>query len=319
MKRLKSFFSVLIVLTLLLGLFLNFRQNSSHIEHTEFLFDTACSITVFSGRDKSAITQAFDEAARIHKLSSFFDDSSDVSKINVAKANQKVSVDRSIIDMLELAEEIRIASDGAFDISIAPVSVLWKFDTESPVPPTDKQISDALKLSGGKKLFWDKATLTVSKELTETKIDLGGIAKGYAADKAAKILKEVGVSAAIIDFGGNIITLGKNPNSADGLWRIGLQTPFAASGEYSKTLTLGSCAVATSGSYQRSFVYDKTLYHHIIDPKTGRPAAADFSSITITAESSALADCLSTAGFVLGREKALTLAKQYNASAEFLQ
>lgn len=319
MKRLRVFFLILIVTTLFAGLFWNARLSSSAIEHTEFLFDTTCSITVFSRSDKDAVLEAFDEAARIHSLSSFFDQISDVSKINKAKAGEMVTVDPCIIEMIDLANEIHKASYGAFDITLAPVSMLWKFDTENPIPPTDKQLADALKHAGKEQLALNKTFNTVTKAFDETKIDLGGIAKGYAADCAAEVLEANGVLSAIIDFGGNIITVGKNPKTSDGQWRIGLQKPFAPNGEYEKTLKMDAGAVATSGTYQRSFTHKGNLYHHIIDPKTGKPSIQTFSSVTVTSENSALADCLGTAIFVLGREKGLTLANQYGATVIFLK
>lgn len=318
LKKLKVFFSVLIVITLLAGLFWNSQKGGKGIETTEFLFDTICSITVFSRDDQAAAKDAFDEAARIHKLSDFFDEGSDVSKINNANASVPINVDESIIDMIELANEINTASNGAFNITLAPVSALWKFDAETPIPPTDEDISAALKKSARERLNFDKKSGTVKKAFADTKIDLGAIAKGYAADQAAKVLKNAGVKSAIIDFGGNIVTIGKNPKSPDGKWRIGLQTPFASSGEYSKILKLDESSIATSGTYQRSFEYDGKLYHHIIDPKTGYPAVQGFDSVTITAKSAALADALSTAVFVMGEEDGKKLVEEFGSSLEIL-
>ncbi len=318
MKKLKVFFSVLIIATLFASLFWNSRNGSKGIEETEFLFDTVCSITVFSRADQAATKDAFCEAARIHKLSDFFGESSDVSKINNATASISINVDESIINMIELANKINISSNGAFDITLAPLAILWKFDTESPIPPTNEELSAALKLSCREKLTFDKKSGTVTKAFADTKIDLGAIAKGYAADQAAKILKNAGVKSAIIDFGGNIVTIGKNPKSPDGKWRIGLQTPFAPAGEYSKVLKLDEVSIATSGTYQRSFEHNGKLYHHIIDPKTGFPAKQSFDSVTITAKSATLADALSTAVFVMGEKDGKKLVEEFDASLEIL-
>lgn len=319
MKRLKILFSVLIVITLFVGLFWGTKRKNTAIEQTEFLFDTTCSITVFSHSDKVAVIKAFEQASQIHHISTFFDDCSDVSKINNAKGGEYVKVDSSIIDMIELANKICVASDGAFDITIAPVSMLWKFDNEAPTPPSNEQIESALTLTSRETLALNKTNNTVKKAFSETKIDLGGIAKGYAADRAAEVLRAYNVSAAIIDFGGNIITLGKNPKTTDGKWRIGLQKPFAPNGEYAEVLEIDAAAVATSGTYQRSFTHNGILYHHIIDPKTGKPAVQHFSSVTVTANNSALADCLGTAIFVVGKEKGVELAKNLGASVVFLE
>ena len=319
MKKIRICFLIIILATLLIAVIYNGKLRSNDISQTEFLFDTPCSITVFKNSERAAALDAFNEAARIHKLSDFFDEESDVSKINMAETGEKIEVDPCIIEMLELAERIFDLSDGAFDISLARVMRLWDFGAENPIPPTDKEIKEALLFSEKGVLIIDKDAFTVTKKYDETQIDLGGIAKGYAQDRAAKVLKERNVKSAIIDFGGNLITIGENPKTKDGMWRIGLQKPFAPNGEYVKTLKIGTKAVATSGTYQRNFTYDGVLYHHIIDPKTGKPAKQDFQSVTVVASNSALADALGTAIFVLGKEKGTKLAENLNAEVVFLE
>ncbi|MDO4744139.1 MAG: FAD:protein FMN transferase, partial [Clostridia bacterium] len=318
MRKLKVFFAVLIAATLLLGITYKGFLKSTELERTEFLFDTVCSIKVYSKDAKDALVAAFDEATQIHLLTNFFDQDSDVSKINNAKSGEAVSVSPEILELLELSERIHSASDGAFDITIAPVASLWKFDIESPKPPSDEQITAALRLVGRDSLALDKSNSTVTKSFDETKIDLGGIAKGYAADKVAEVLKSHGIDCAIIDFGGNIVAFGKNPKTDDGKWRIGLQSPFSPTGEFSKTVEISSGAVVTSGTYQRFFEYEGEKYHHIIDPKTGKPSTQSFDSVTVTAESAALADALATAAFVLGEEKGTALVGEFQATLEVL-
>ena len=319
MKKIRIYFSIVILATLLIAMLYNGMVRPNEVSKTEFLFDTPCTITVFKNSEKSAVAEAFNEATRIHKLSNFFDSASDVSKINTAKMNKPVKVDPSIIEMLDLAGKISDSSNGAFDISIARVMRLWTFDKENPIPPTEEEIKAALAFSGKGSIAVDKNSYTVTKKYDDTQIDLGGIAKGYAADMAAKVLQEMNVKAAIIDFGGNLITIGKNPKTKDGMWRRGLQKPFSPNGEYVKTLKIGPGAVATSGTYQRNFVYDGVLYHHIIDPKTGKPANQAFSGVTVTASNSALADALGTAVFVLGREEGRKLAEDFGAEVVFLE
>ena len=318
LKGLKKVFFILIVVTLMAGLFYRFLSAPGVTETTEFLFDTPCSIKVYSKTKNDAVKKAFQEVARIHRLSDFFSDSSDVSKINRAKSGESVLVDPHIIEMISLSKEVSALSDGAFDITIAPLSTLWKFDEETPVPPNSLEIDAALSLIGRDRLLIDSEASTVTKDFSETRIDLGGVAKGYAEDIAARILTENGVSSFILDFGGNIKTCGKNPTTKNGLWRVGLQKPFAPTGEYSKVIEVLDKAVATSGTYQRNFTFNGTLYHHIIDPASGFPAVQDFESVTVTLESSALADCLSTAVYVLGKEKGLLLLEKFGATAEFL-
>ncbi len=317
MKRLKIIFTTIILATLILGLFFRTFGNNRKYETTEFLFDTYCTITAYSKNAEDATRAAFDEIARIHKLTDFFDENSDVSRINNSKANEAVTVDPIVIEVLGKALEMDIESEGAFDVTLAPVSILWKFDEGKPVPPPEEQIKTALAVVENGGIEIDTESVTVTKLSDETKIDLGGIAKGYAGDAAAKTLSEMGVKAAIVDLGGNISCIGKNPNSKDGKWRIGLQKPFAPTGEYSDTVEITEASVVTSGTYQRYFEYGGERYHHIIDPSTGRPAKQDFDSVTIVGSSSMEADCLATAAYVLGREKGKELAKKYGAEIYF--
>ncbi len=319
MKRLKDILTIVLIVFVLAGFFIKGMKNQSEFENTQFLFDTICSITTYSKSDTEAVDAAFSEAARIHHLADFFNSQSDVSKINSAKAEEKIPVDPDIMNMLILARDICEKSDGAFDITVAPVSALWKFNEESPAPPAEAEIKSRLPLVGRDRLTLDTDNMTAAKSFDDTKIDLGGIAKGYAADKAAETLEKLGVESAIIDFGGNIVTIGKNSKTENGEWRIGLQTPYAPTGEYSKILEIKSGAVVTSGTYQRYFEHNGIKYHHIIDPKTGRPASQPFDSVTAVSPSAALSDCIATAVFVMGEEQAGILAESFDVKLYFLQ
>ena len=317
MKKLKTVFVVIILVTLITGLYHKSLSDSRKDEQTEFLFDTYCTITAYSKNAEDATRAAFDEIARIHKLTDFFDENSDVSRINNSKANKAVTVDPIVVEILETALKIGRESDGAFDATLAPVSMLWKFDEGEPVPPTADEVQAALEKVKAGGIEIDAESLTVTKLTDETKIDLGGVAKGYAGDAATKILREMGVKAAIVDLGGNISCIGKNPNSKDGKWRIGLQKPFSPTGEYSDTVEISEGAVVTSGTYQRYFEYGGERYHHIIDPSTGQPSKQDFDSVAVVANSSMEADCLATAAYVLGREKGRALAEKYSVDIYF--
>ncbi|MBE7032304.1 MAG: FAD:protein FMN transferase [Ruminococcaceae bacterium] len=317
MKRLKIVFSTIILATLILGLFFRAGGTDKKYESTEFLFDTYCTITAYSKNAETAVSAAFDEIARIHRLTNFFDENSDISRINKAKANEPIKVDPIVIEILETALEMDRESEGAFDVTLAPVSMLWKFDEGEPVPPTAEQIKTALAIVENGGIEVDAESLTVTKLSDETKLDLGGIAKGYAGDAAAKVLREMGAKAAIVDLGGNISCIGENPNSKDGKWRIGLQKPFAPTGEYSETVEINEASVVTSGTYQRYFEYGGEQYHHIIDPSTGQPSRHEFDSVTVVGGSSMQADCLATAVYVLGREKGAALAGKYGVDIYF--
>lgn len=317
MKKIKTIAIALLILALTGGFVRQSIVRTRKTEESQFLFDTLCTITVYQRGAKDAVDQAFSELSRLHKLTDFFDEGSDVSKINKAAANQEIQVAPEVIEIIEAAQEVYRASDGAFDITVAPLSMLWKFDTETPAPPEKAQITQALSRVGGENLKINKETMTVTKLQEDIQIDLGGAAKGYAGDLAVKVLKDCGIESGIVDLGGNITCFGKNPNTKNGTWRIGLQTPFAPTGDFETSVEVEGGAVVTSGTYQRYFEHNGKKYHHIIDPKTGYPANKEYSSVTVKAENTLMADCLATAIFVAGREKGEKLAEEFGAEVYF--
>ena len=318
MKKLKIILALLVVIALLSGLFIKSINENKMVTKQEFLFDTICTISVYSKSDAAAIDKAFNAAAEIHRIADCYSDSSDTSKINRAKANEPTLTDAHTINMLVLAQEIYKKSEGAFDISIAPVSKLWKFNDKNPTPPTSEQINSLLPSVCSDALIIDAKAKTVTKKYDTTQIDLGAIAKGDAADIAAEVLKSENVKSALIDFGGNIGAIGENSKTNNKKWRIGLQTPYAPTGEYSKIIEIDSGAAVTSGTYQRYFEHNGTKYHHIIDPKTGYPSKQSYESVTVVSSSAAVCDCLATAIFVMGEDSGRKLAEEFSTQVYFL-
>lgn len=286
------------------------------LSDTYFIMDTTCTITA-GGADKTnleeAIRKAFDKVYEIESYTDYYSNKSDVSRVNLAKANQGTVVSDDTINILQTALDVCEKSRGAFDITIAPLKDIWGFKNEVHTLPSSENISSSLSLVDYKNIHIDAENKLVIKETDNTKIDLGGCAKGYAADKALEILKEHNVSYALIDFGGNILTYGKNPSNSNGKWTIGIQKPFSKNGEFSNTLSVENKAVVTSGTYQRYFEYDGKIYHHILDSSTGHPADKGIQSATIISDNALLADCLSTAAVVLGKDEAEKLIKEYNS------
>lgn len=315
-KHIKLIFLILVILSLICGLW---YKNGSGKEYsrTEFLLNTECTVTAYGKDAKEAVSAVFDEIARIHSLTDFYNESSEVSKINSAKAGETVTVDKAVTDILSVALEICEASNGAFDITIAPLSQLWNFGSGNQTPPDETLITQAKDTVSYKNLLIDTKNLTVAKTKSETKIDLGGAAKGYAADCATNILKKYDIIGAIVDLGGNVSCFGKNPKNRSKEWRIGVQVPFSPTGEYGEIITISEGSVVTSGTYQRNFEHNGTLYHHILNPFTGYPSNQPYDSVTIIADNALLADCLSTACFVLGETSETILAEKYNAQILF--
>lgn len=316
MKKLKWGFVIIIVLTLFAGLFYQDVIKDNGFERIEFMFDTQCTVTAY-GKDAKAATEAvFDRLAEIHDATNFFSDDSEVAMINNAAAGEEVKVCEDVVRILSAAFEVGDASDGAFDVGIAPVTGLWDFAGMGRVP-MDSEISQALDYVGRDNILLDRERKIVTKTVDSAKIDLGGVAKGYAGDVAIEVLRKFQVDGAVVDLGGNITVMGDNPNTKDGRWRIGMQKPYSPTGEFDEVLEVRNGAVVTSGTYQRYFERDGIKYHHIIDPHTGYPADRDYSSVTVITESGLYADCLATACFVLGRDAGQTLAEEFGAEIYF--
>ncbi len=305
----KRFLAAALAVLMLCGCTLQGKPNE--YSDTRFLMDTVCTIRAGGGEAQAAVTAAFERIEEIAAAVDYYSDTSEVSAINRAKAGEAVSIGRDVEEILAAALDISEKSNGAFDITVAPLKDLWRFSDGSHEPPEQENLDAALAHVGYKKI--SLADGTVTKSDSEIKIDLGGAAKGYAADCAAEVLRRAGVPYALIDRGGNIYALGKNPSRSDGGWLIGLQKPFGQTGEYFKTVTISEGAVVTSGTYQRFFEWNGALYHHILDPKNGCPANSGISSASIISDSALLADCLSTACMVLGRERGESLAAEYGA------
>lgn len=283
---------------------------------TEFILDTVCTVSAAAPNNADAIvTAAFDTAKNIQSKIDYFDESSTVSKFNTAAANEPIALDDDTFYIIKCALEIAQASDGAFDITVAPITDLWNFKAENPAPPSDTEITCALRLVDYRSLILDEENKTLTKTADGVKINLGGCGKGYICEKIINQITEQHPEAyAIIDLGGNTGVCGNNPKNKDGHSTVGIQQPFEQPGVYKRTVNINSGQSAvTSGTYQRYFEHNGKHYHHIINPKSGYPAETNKSSVTVISDSSLLADCLSTACFVLGEESGTALAEKYGA------
>ncbi len=262
---------------------------------TDYAMNTTVSIDVTALRAKELAERAVEEIKFLDSLMSATDPRSDVYKLNHADAGTYVKVSPEVFELLIRCHEISEKTDGAFDITVAPLCDLWNVGSADPsVPPKDK-IEEALALTDYKQVLLNPLDKTVALGKEGMSITLGAIAKGFAADRVCQILRDGGAREAVIDLGGNIYILGREKT-------VGIQTPFALRGEYFDKVTVCDKAVVTSGPYERYFKKDGRIYHHIIDPFTGYPASIERGSATVIAENSALADALSTAVFISGKD-----------------
>lgn len=260
-----------------------------------FAMDTVMTINAYGSNSENAVKAAQNEINRLDKLLSVQNENSEIFKLNQSK---EMTVSNDTLTLVTRSKEIYTLTDGTFDISCEPLTREWGFYSglENKVP-SKKAIETALEGVGAEHIKIENSTVTLDDN---TSLDLGGIAKGYASHKAAEILKDNGVTSALMSLGGNVRAVGSKPDGES--WSVAITDPDDNTKSIG-TLKVSDKAVVTSGGYQRYFEENGQIYHHIIDTKTGYPADSGLKSVTIVSEDDTLADALSTALFVMGLEK----------------
>lgn len=276
------------------------------IRDSTFALDTIVSVTIYDSRDEGILKNCLALASEYENLLSRTIEGSDIGRINTA-GGAPVEVDARTAELIARGLYYGELSEGKFDISIEPASSLWNFKTETPALPEADALERAMQAVDYRKVYLDGKTVLLENE--NMGLELGAIAKGYIADRMADYLRERGVKSAIIDLGGNIYALGAKPDGSD--WKIGVQSPFKERGnEIIGNLYVQNKSVVTSGIYERYFVLDDVLYHHILDTETGFPVENELSAVTIVSDLSVDGDGLSTTVFALGLEQGLALIER---------
>lgn len=263
------------------------------------MMGTVCEIKVYARfYPKKAINAAFAEMKRIESLANFYG-SGDIAKIN---QGEDILVSSDILNIIKESIKISEMTDGAFDITIAPVIELWNFNTQKI--PDKAKIDSALKLVNYKWIKLDGKKVSFKKK--GMKINLSGIAAGYAVDLAVDKLKSYGIKKGLVNCGGDIRVFGNK------IWKIGIKNPRADG--IIKVLKLKNKAVTTSGDYEKYFIKDGLRYSHILDPKTGYPSK-NCISVSVIADKCILADALATGIFVMPIEKSKKLLDSLDIQA----
>ncbi|MCC8122839.1 MAG: FAD:protein FMN transferase [Oscillospiraceae bacterium] len=275
------------------------------------LLGTVITVSTYETISAEDYRAVFDVVADIDKRMSANSTDSELAAVNASSGIAPIAVSDDLYGLIQEACDFAAYSGGAFDPTVGAVLALWKQDGEFAVRPTDAEIEEKRALVNYRNVIFEDGTIFLPK--AGMRLDLGGIAKGYACDQALACLQERGITSALLDFGGNIYAAGTRPNGDP--WRIGVTVPLAGeSGQSVCALNVRDCSVVTSGGYQRYFTEDDTTYHHIIDPQTGYPAESGLLSVTILNQSSTQADALSTACFVLGLEDGMQLLESIEGS-----
>lgn len=278
MKRLLCLLAVFSLIFSLAGC-----ENRKPVQETVFAMDTVMDLQLW-GADAQACSESI--AALLTELDNTWSAAKETSLIGQLNAGKEVTLTEEQSRLLDRAEQLSKDTGGAFDPKMLSVSQAWGFYEKEYRIPTEEEITAAL---------------------SDPKWDLGAALKGYAGDRAIAVLENADVQCAILNLGGNIHTYGQKANGTP--WQIGIQNPWG--NDYVCTLSVeGTCAVVTSGDYQRFFEKDGVRYHHIMDPETGAPAISGLASVTVICKNGLTADALSTALFVMGLEEGIAFWRE---------
>lgn len=271
--------------------------------------DSLVTITVVAGRSSDAddaIDKAFHEIERLEKAASFYSPDSEISQINIHAGTSPVKVSSDILELLTKARHVSERTDGAFDLTIGPVISLYDF--RNKIKPGDAAVKKNLSLVDYRNTVINREQATVFLRKRGMLIDPGGIMKGYAADRAAEVLKKHGVASGIVAVAGDIKAFGLKPDGKP--WRVGIRDPGGREqDDIIATIELRDMSISTSGDYERFFILNGRRFHHLISPKTGYPAGG-CRSVSIVTTEGALADAFSTGIFILGPQKGLKVLEK---------
>lgn len=283
----KKCIALLLILSLLTGC-----GAPAKTSRTVYAMDTVMTLTVYGGHSDTALESAEAELHRLDTLLSISDPDSEIYRLN---RDKQAALSQETAGLILRALEISDATGGDFDPTVYPLMVLWGFPAENYRVPPEAELDTLLPAVGYGQVALEDGFCTLPES---GGLDLGAIAKGYAAQQVLAVMQAAGADSAVISLGGNVGTLGKKPGGTP--WTVAIEHP-GKTGEYLATLSLeGGYFAITSGAYERYFEQDGVRYHHILDPKTGKPAETNLLSVTVVSPDGTLADALSTALFVKG-------------------
>lgn len=308
MRKLLSILLILLTLT---------SCTEKPVTDNRFQMGTIITVTAFDKVGKDHIEGCFDVIGEVEELLDFHSESSELGYLNAHADEEAVKVSDELFDLISTAYEMTMLTDGAFNLAIGPLVELWDIGGENARVPEEWEIERVLPLLDWKNIILDESEKSVYFAMPGMKIDLGGIGKGYAADRVVEYLRENGVEKALLNLGGNVYALGEK--SKDTPWKVGIRKPEDDSNEFFTVVEIEDSSVVTSGGYERYFIAeDGKRYHHILDSNTGYPAESDILSVTIVNESSTLSDVLSTAAFALGSVEGGKLLEKLGVEGVFL-
>lgn len=271
---------------------------------------------VYGEQAQEALRSAEEETVRLEGILSWFDPDSEISRINNSAGIRYEKLSLDTYEVLSQAVEFSKCCQGCFDVTIGPLVALWKNARNTSEPPDELKINRVISLVDHTDLVLDLAEKAAYLKRVGQSIDLGGIGKGFAADKILEVLKKYDISSAFTNFGGNVAAIGAKPDGTP--WRVGIQHPRQEN-DLIGVVSVVDKSVVTSGDYQRYFIgSDGKRYHHILNPATGYPSESGLISVTIVADRSITADALSTVLYIAGMKRGIGLLKSFPGTEAIL-
>lgn len=290
---------------ILIFIFITGKHEKVEATKNSYVLGTLISLRAFGNKAEKAVNEAIEKLNDIDDKMSAFKEESDISKINSKAGVTPQAVSKDTYFVVKNAVEYSQILEGTFDPTIRPLVKLWNIGNDKETIPKKAKIEEALKLVNYNDVILDESNCTIMLKNKYQALDVGGIAKGFAADEVRDIFHKHKVKSALIDLGGNIFALGSKDDGTP--WRVGIQNPFESRGDFVGILSVKDKSIVTSGNYERYFMKDGQRFHHIIDPKTGYPSQSKIISATIISDNSIDGDGLSTGVYILGINKALKI------------
>ena len=274
-------------------------------EYSEMAMGVRARIVLYASDEahaQEAARAAFDRIAYLEQVMSDYRPDSELMRLCAQAGGPPVRVSPELYYILRKSQDLSRRSDGAFDITVGPLIKLWRAARKSGKLPEQTEIGATMRLVGWQKVVIDPKSRTIRLETPSMQLDLGGIAKGYACEEAARVLRKQEITSALVEMGGDIVVSGPPPGTNG--WQIDV------GGDSSRRMLLSNCAVSSSGDTEQFVELGGKRYSHVVDPKTG-VGLTDRIAVTIIAPSGTLSDGLATAASVLGEEKGRAFLRQY--------
>lgn len=287
-----------------------YRKANTAAVSTDFVMDTFVEQKLYGENAQAAVQEISAKLREFEQAFSMHLEDSEISRLNAAAGGEAVELSEPVYELLQRSRELSLQSQGAFDVTIAPLTKVWGITSEHPSVPSEQERTAAMALVNANDLILGEGTARLARE--GQAVDLGGIAKGAACDIVRETAEKYGIDCGYVSIGGNMVVLEKKPLGRD--FYFGVRDPAGEATDSICALALYGKTMATTGAYERYFEEDGVIYHHVLNPQTGWPADSDLLSVSVISEDGALADYLSTTLFVLGKETVLSCLERTDFS-----